>query len=635
MKRGWVFGLVLFLAVAFLLVPGFARADSPDVIILPDEKVLSVNSAVLIKVDPKTTEKPMRITWSVYNTGSIGLGSFPVVEGKGLCYFSNSDGNATCGPSPFFNAGPTEMYINVITPGGASNKTIPLNISSVSVPLTGVNKADNTVYMFFYMGQKAWMKYSIYKEDLSIYQTERPLDYDNVLARYAGNITLNPGVYYFTFMVNESGTYGSTLKRIEIPSGDYLTIQTSKAEYWTGEKVVVTGTSSAASVTGEIRYPDGKKAKDFSVSVASGHTFSYDFVSEGNWPEGEYEIRTLSPLAKTAKFSIVEFFELIPDSISAVINKSDDFSGTIHIKNLRQNSTNISVAVSGDLKDSYVDLGKTLLGPLEATTISIDVPNIQADVEGKVTVKSSEGLEIAIPVSITVMEPGQVCTGGKSLAIDKETMILSRECIDGDPVYHEIRVSNSGAAGLTGFSYSVEDTGGGDQDLETLDMSGYIGVPVSDLSVAAGDSETVEISITPSGAGKYEGLINIKAGGETASVLVVLNCYANISEDITSLSYALAGKSVSETVRSDIGSDISKAENAMTVGNYAQANEYYQKAQAKIDMVESGGVSSPIDFTWIIIIIVIAVVAVVFLWYFKFRKTTVVSEDVDDLEKFA
>jgi hypothetical protein len=635
MKRGWVFGLVLFLAVAFLLVPGFARADSPDVIILPDEKVLSVNSAVLIKVDPKTTEKPMRITWSVYNTGSIGLGSFPFVEGKGLCYFSNSDGNATCGPSPFFNAGPTEMYINVITPGGASNKTIPLNISSVSVPLTGVNKADNTVYMNFYMGQKAWMKYSIYKEDLSIYQTERSLEYDIVQARYAGNITLNPGVYYFTFMVNDSGTYGSTLKRIEIPSGDYLTMQAGKAEYWTGEKVTVTGTSSAASVTGEIRYPDGKKAKDFSVSVASGHTFTYEFVSEGNWPEGEYEIRTLSPLAKTAKFSIVEFFELIPDSISAVINKSDDFSGTIQIKNLRQNSTNISVSVSGDLKDSYVDLGKTLLGPLEATTISIDVPDVDAKIEGKVTVKSVEGLELSIPVSISVMQPGQTCTGGKSLAINTETMILSKECIDGDPVYHEIRIINSGAAGLTGFTYDVEDTGGGDQDLETLDSSGYIDVPVAGLSVAAGDYKTVEISITPSGAGKYEGLINIKAGGETASVLVVLNCYDNISEDITSLSYALAGKSVSETVRSDIGSDISKAESAMTVGNYAQANEYYQKAQAKIDMVESGGVSSPIDFTWIIIIIVIAVVAVVFLWYFKFRKTTVVSEDVDDLEKFA
>lgn len=618
------------------MVPGFARADSPDVIILPDEKVLSVNSAVLIKVDPKTTEKPMRITWSVYNTGSIGLGSFPATtDGKGLCYFSNSDGNATCGPSPFFNSGPTEMYINVITPSGATNKTIPLNISSVSVPLTNVNRVDNTVNMFFYMAQKAWMKYSIYKDDLSIYTTERPLEYDIVQARYAGNITLNPGVYYFTFMVNESGTYGSTLKRIEIPSGDYLTMQASKNEYWTGEKVTVTGTSSAASVTGEIRYPDGKKAKDFSVPVASDHTFIYEFFSEGNWPEGQYEIRTLSPLVKTAKFSIVEFFELIPDSISAAINESDDFSQTIQIKNLRQNSTNISVSVSGDLKDSYVDLGKTSLGPLEATTISIDVPNIQADVEGKVTVKSGAGLELAIPVSIKVMEPWQTCTGGKSLAIDKETMILSKECLEGETVRHEIRVSNSGAAGLTGFSYSVEDTGGGDQYLETLDSSGYIDVPVSGLSVAAGDTETVEISITPSGAGKYEGLINIKAGGETASVLVVLNCYANISENITSLSYALAGKSISESARKDINADIHEAESALTLGNYAQANEYYQKAQAKIDMIDSGGATPAMDLTWIIIIIVIAVVAVVFLWYFKFRKTTVVSEDVDDLEKFA
>jgi hypothetical protein len=603
---------------------------------LPDEKILSVNSSVLIKVDPKTTEKPMRVTWSVYNTGNIGLGSFQMAGGSGICYFSNSDGNATCGPSPFFNAGPTELYINVITPTTATNRTLQLNISTISVPLNGVSRDDNTVYMFFYMGQKAWMKYSIFKEDLSIYQSERPLEYESVQGRYAGNITLNPAVYYFTFVVNDSGTYGSTLKRIEIPSGDYLNMQTSKAEYWKGEKVRITGTTSSGSVLGEVRFPDGNKALDLSANAGADHTFAYEFLSESDWAEGEYEIRMTSPLTKSVKFSITEFFELRPESIAGSANKSDDFSETVQIKNLRQNTTNVSLSVSGDLKNSYVDIGKTSLGPLEATTISLDIPNIEEKVEGKIIVKSGDGLELSIPVLVSVTEPGQACAGTQALEIVKDTMIFSKECVDGEPLFHEISIKNNGAATLSQFSYDVEDTFTGDQSLESLDRNGYIDVPLSDVSIAAGDSENIEIELTPSGAGKYDGLINIKAGGESASVFVFLTCYANISDGISGLYSTLAGKSVSDSVKSDITSDISKAENALTLGNYAQANEYYQKAQAKIDLLDLGGGSAPVDFTMIIIIIIIAVVAGVFLWFFKFKKPKLATEeDVDDLEKFA
>ena len=46
---------------------------------------------------------------------------------------------------------------------------------------------------------------------------------------------------------------------------------------------------------------------------------------------------------------------------------------------------------------------------------------------------------------------------------------------------------------------------------------------------------------------------------------------------------------LSEDAKNDISSDISNAESAISLGNYAQANEYYLQAKAKMDVLETGG----------------------------------------------
>ena len=100
--------LILLLVLAFFSQGAFAM--KPGVELRPtDPAVISKGSSFVLIVDPKTYERPIRITWSVYDTGSEGIGSFPIINGKGVCYFSDDDENATCGPSPFTKAGPTEL----------------------------------------------------------------------------------------------------------------------------------------------------------------------------------------------------------------------------------------------------------------------------------------------------------------------------------------------------------------------------------------------------------------------------------------------------------------------------------------------------------------------------------------------
>jgi len=635
MKRVWGLVLICVLALAFFVNVGFAAAEEPQVLILPDEKIVSVNSPAVIKVDPKTTTTPIRITWSVYNTGNIGMGSFPIqADGKGLCYFSNSDGNATCGPSPFFLQGETELYVFVVTPSGISNKTIYMNISPATIPMDGVNRVDNTVFMYIIMGKKDSMKYSIYKEDLTIYQSDRPLDYDVVDGRYEGNISLNPGVYYFAFFVNDSGTYGSAMKRIDIPSGDYLTIQTLKNQYWTGEKIKITGTTSSNYVSGEVRFPDGTKAMDFSADASSNHLFSYEFYSKSNWPEGIYEIRTSKPLVKSANFTLTEFFEISPEAVTATVNKSSDFTTQLRLKNLRTNTTNVSLVVTGDMKYEYVTIADAVLSPQETTTISVSIPKVDTAIQGNIILKTPEELELAIPVTVNVAESIATCTAGsRALEIAEASQVWSQECMAGDEMHWLVQMKNNGASVLSGFTYEIKDSYAG--MLEDLDRMKYIDIPLADLSIAPGETKEIDVKLTAASAAKYQGILTFKSGAESASMFVSLSCYDNITGDLTDLGSELAGMKLSEDAKNDINSDISNAESSISLGNYAQANEYYLQAKAKMDVIGTGAATGgqAMDMTTIMIIVVVIIVVIVLVWFFKLRKPKVAGMEESQEEE--
>ena len=638
MKR--VVWLALFILMLTLFSQG-AVAVKPNIEFRPEgPDIISKDASFVVIVDPKTTEKPIRVTWSVYDTGSEGVGSFPIIDGKGVCYFSNEDENATCGPSPFRKAGMTELYVYVVTKDGVENQTEVMNISDITLENKEITREGNTINMVFYTPLYDSFTYKIYHEDFKFFT-------QGVLTRtpygaYIGNKTLNPGVYYFAFYAKKNDTYGTDLVRIIIPSGDYLTIQTSKESYWKGEKAKITGTTNAEEVTGKIYFPNGTKAKEFDIAVLASN-FSYEFLIPSFWPEGKYNLTTSKPLPESLEFSVADLIEITPNMVSERINKSDDFNKTITLKNLGNTTANLTMTVTGDIGESQVTLGSETLGGSETTTLAISVPSVQVNLAGKINIGTDLGVNLEIPVSISVEKAGGECppcpecqngTSGTALVVTPK--ILSLDCVAGEKITESVDLSNNGGSTLTQFTYDVDDIYS-ENSLSNLKATGDLNIDLSDLSIPAGGSKSVDIEITPYNSGTYKGMITIKSGGNEAYMLVSLNCFESMSDDITLLQGELDLLNLPEDsgVYTEISNLLSNAQDAYDVGNYKEAQSNIEKARTKITTVQDLGATGGggIDMTIPIIIIVVLAVAGAAYYFLIYRKKATGAASPEEFEE--
>jgi len=615
--------LVLFLALALFsqdvlaVKPGVEfRPETPDVI--------SKDASFLIIVDPKTYERPMRITWSVYDTGSEGIGSFPIINGKGVCYFSSDDENATCGPSPFTEAGPTELYVYVITPDDVENQTVAMNISNIEIPMGGVYRKGNTVYMYFYVEQYDSFTYKIYHDDFTFFANGVP-EYQGSHARYAANKTLNPGVYYFAFYAEKDGVYGTNLARIDIPSGDYLTLKTSEESYWKGENALITGTTNSGEVSGTVYFPNGTRAMNFDITLAADN-FSREFRIPLSWPEGKYNVTTSRPLVKSVTFSAADLIEITPKSVREKIDKSDDFEKSITLKNLGTGETNLSLVVTGDIGESDVTLGSGSLEGGASTTLSISVSNVQVNLAGRIRVSADPELELDIPVRIYVEEPVDECpecpAGGVS-SLEITPKVWSQNCIKDETITQTLVLRNRGDSTVSQFTYDVDDVYS-DNSLSDLKSTGDLDLSLSGVSVGAGETGSAEISITPYNTGSYKGIVTVTSSGGDAYMFVSLECFEDMGSEISLLIDELdnLGLNPDSDVYSDIHYLLGNAQDAYDVGNYPELKSNLDKARAKIVTVQDlgGAVPGGMDLTIPIIIIVIVIVVAGLVYYFKFRR---------------
>ncbi|NIP40013.1 MAG: hypothetical protein GTN39_00685 [Candidatus Aenigmarchaeota archaeon] len=615
-----VFVIALCCRGVLAAVPGVEfRPETPDVI--------SKDASFILIVDPKTTEKPIRITWSVYDTGNEGIGSFPIIDGKGVCYFSNEDGNATCGPSPFTKAGPTELYVYVITPSDVDNETVEMNISSITLDTEDVKRVGNTVYMNFYLPPYDSFTYKIYHDDFTFF-TQGTLERDDAHAMYAGNKTLNPGVYYFAFFAEESGNYGTNLIRIEIPSGDYLTLETGKGSYWLGEKAEIKGTTNVENVSGRIYFPNGTKARDFEANTKTDQTFSHEFTIPSFWPEGKYNVTTSEPLVRSITFSVANLIEITPSRVSEIINESDDFENTVTLKNTGTDQTNLSLVVTGDLDENDVSLESEGLDAGESTTLTISLSNVQANLAGKIKVETDLGIELEIPVNVYVEEPVSECpecppcpTDGVALEITPKAW--SQNCLAGELITQTIVLKNNGDSSLGSFTYQVSDVYS-DNSLSDLRATGDLEIPLSGISIGAGGTRSVDMEIKPYNTGSYKGVVTVKSGGGEAYMLVSLDCFEDMTSDMSLLRGELdnLGLTSDSTIYNDINYLLDNAQDAYDVGNYPEAKSNLDKARAKIVTAQDFGVAPAggVDLTIPIVVIIIIIVVGGLLYYFRFYK---------------
>jgi len=640
MKRVWGYLLFVFI-LASLVMSAFVHAEI--VVKTYPDKQISKGSPVVIVVDPDTTERPIRITWSVYDGGLTGIGSFPMVDGKGVCYFSE-DGNATCGPSPFTETGETEIYVHVVTRQGATNKTKPLNITTMQLPMSGVKREGREVKIAMYMNEIDWIKYVVYNEDFTVYNPETALTYNTSpnFGYYGGIESLNPGVYYFVFQAKDNETYGSALKRIEIPSGDFLTVGASKNLYYIGENIVITGTTNADSVSGVLYDRNGDQVAEVKVDLVVDQKFSYNLTSKSDWLPGQYELRITEPATRTVDFVLQELFSLNPKAISGEVNTSGRFSDTITVQNLKDTPVNITLEMRGGVKSEYVKIGKNTLASKESTTLNITIPSVTADVTGGVVLKTDTGIDLEVPVEVKMKKAIQQCPPpvqctGTGPQLDISPAMLYSECVPDEDIHFNIDEKNNGDAslGAGSFYYTVTNSPGSDNDFEGLDYIDGIEIPLTAFSLDAGETDSLSIKITPDYEGTYKGIIKLMSGNSSGSFYVDLNCFGDPTEYISAVRSSLPDN-IPDDVKDDIERDLSKAETSLINKDYADAQEYLAKADAKLEIIDKIGTARGGGFDPLPVLIpVIIIVAVAgLLWYFKFRKSVLGEEEFGEEEEF-
>jgi len=223
------------LAVALLplmlvmIIPSALALSEPEVTFIPDK--ITANASFLMLVDPMSTDS-VRITWlAPYCTVSHACsGQIPKMTNSWVCYFSNTDPDSTCGPSPFSitseEIGDHPFEVNATNAQGESIGT-ELNVTVGGIPIIAelnYDSIDNilniTAYAQAYQQgiQVNYMKYSIYKEG----DYSNPVVSDKTMTKtYVGSYVdtvsnLENAVYYLAFKTQSSDDFGGNLTKIII-----------------------------------------------------------------------------------------------------------------------------------------------------------------------------------------------------------------------------------------------------------------------------------------------------------------------------------------------------------------------------------------------------------------------------------
>ncbi len=618
--------LVLGLVLALLLIPVSALALEPSITVMPVDKLVSANSSFILRVNPNTLQKPIRVTWSVIGGGERGVGSFPLVDGVGLCYFSNVDENATCGPSPFTVSGEQQLYVNVITPSGIVNATKTLNISDIYVPLNHITVVDNMIYIRVGgdIDKDYTVTYHVYTGELD-YVAQRSLAYDPIEDKHVGNYTFpEAGVYYVFIQAVKGSSSGSNVYRVYLPSSDYVNMEPGKGVYWLGETVEISGQASQP-VSGEVLFPNKSKAMNFIPSVDAGGSFTKTFNSLSGWPEGNYSVHVTSPVEKSIYFLLQDLIEITPSSVSDLVNKSSSYRKTLAVRNLRDVTLNISLLTTGDIKSSHVSLSKSHLAPQETGSIMINISSVDKNMEGTLRVLT-EGIELAVPVEVLTKEKSAECPecpeckGGSSVlsvTTSSGAKMISIEMVENSEATETIKIKNTGSSSLSSFSFSA----GGDLSYIESDMT----MDLSGVSVSGGSSEEVDLVITPYSSGTYSGPLTISGGSESDSVYLHIIVYSDMYSEIQNAMDDLSQmkSSLSSSLYSTIQSYLDDADTSYTLENYQEAQAKLDKA--KVLLSASGPVGPPggdggFDPTIIIIVVVVIIAGVGVFYFLKMRK---------------
>ncbi len=621
MKKIIGVGGLLLVSILSMLLPLAAGQGEVTVYTIPGS--ISVNSSFLWVAEVPPGLENVRVSWVIIGLVESGaLGAFEkLADTKWFCNFG-----IECGPNPFPMAGgPYDANIYVTSDSGVITESHAITVSDLKVD-PHLYPSGNDVLVQVYVTEFVSLAYSLYDADtLEIVQIggepaeDRNLAYCNCPAGfYNTSLSLENGKYYMSFEATTTDDRsGGSLEYFTI--GEELSpvsVSLDKDEYLLGERVLISGTTTFTSATGEIKR-NGASVRNMTFSLFSRgeyREFSYDYLPGET---GNYELYVFAgygndSASQTLSFSVSRLLDItIPD---IYVNESGTLEKNFTVKNLANQTLNITVSPDDELK-SYVTAGldEGSLGPGESATLTLSIRNILGSKEGKIVFHTNlVDIEKTVRIKVEGVVEENPRIGVSPLVWSEEEGYLLGE------VSKTFTIENKGTGTLKGFDYSVE---GIETDIVIVTFPESVGmVP---------DSGDMGVSVDPVYSGRYRRVLSVTSNGGSQDILIDLQFFDDISTGIDDLEWEiqsvvseLTGRGIEVPYAvTELASDLAQAETDLGNGYYASANRNFENIQGKWDGVKSIVILLPAaggDLSLVLIVVVVLVVAVAA--FFLFRK---------------
>lgn len=585
------FALLAAALVLIITLPDVLALDVPTLRFIPER--FSADAAFLVVAE--TPEEVARISWLI-GESSFVFGQFPKTDTGFVCYFSGSDPENTCGPSPYIASefsgvtGRRTFSWQIVAENAqqqvADNIEDPYLVEAGGITVTPEITVDNqTVFIrLFPQGATDSATFSVYTTNLTRKTMPASLSYDFVTGSYNGSITLDEGEYFLAFSVDTvdpAGDFGGGIVRLEIGSEE-----------------------------GPAAVPEGQLVIEPLLD-----------------PDG-------NPLHLNLEANI-------PFSFSQEMTNP----GTTNITNLsirfpRVEGMPVNVA---DIVD--IALPRTTLGAGETMFYTATFTAGEAiDLNAQIDVLSGSAVVGQIPVNAKISisgAPQPVAT--TDLQISPESWTGEYVTAPGRGATQSITLVNKGTE-----TWTTATAG-------PTSLPGFTFSPPSD-PVGPGGSGTALLTVDPTFAGSYSDTLTISAGSSTALLFVSLTFFENVTADLDALTVqvdeleaGLDTDALNQWVDAftEVRNSIAAAQSDSNAGRPAEAAGAAAQAEAQLallDLVVSSEITPPdggqdgggdtgegTDFTLIIVVIVLLVVAAgVVVFFKKFRGRGREEEEFDE-----
>jgi hypothetical protein len=222
-RRALVYGMLFLSLMVLTALPVLAQLPEPEVTFIPDQ--LSAESSFVMIADPGSVGGSVRITWVT----DEGYGHFPWIDGEYMCYFSDTDYQSTCGPSPFrYPTAPETPYLlDVFTfdsEGNQGNTTVEVEIGGLKIiPDVTVDFDEGSVKLLAYTTPAIAdsISYRVFDSSFSP-KTSGYLSMSRITGTpyYNGSVELEPGTYYIAFKAETPDDFGGGMIKVDMAGGD-------------------------------------------------------------------------------------------------------------------------------------------------------------------------------------------------------------------------------------------------------------------------------------------------------------------------------------------------------------------------------------------------------------------------------